>query len=303
MRALRNITLAAATAALAVSALGAPAAAAEGKGHLAIVNGIPGQKVDFCLNGKEIKSGVRYGGKKTLTINPGRKVLKIRKKAPGRCKGTQLGKRVVKLEAFGDFTFVATRKKTAKLPNKIVRFRNNDLGSLPQPSPLSGLYVLRHAADIGKVVFHHNEGGDYPQPAVTQPFVKGDQSIGSYFAGAHQFWATRGVDTGLVAAVFPLLAATPFSRYQFILVGTKVKNTRFVTIKQTVGDNYPVQTAGSGANWQPSTNSSKKSGSVSSSLCSMRRTSESSSSRRARDSNSIEAPRSAALPTRSTRSG
>ena len=35
--------------------LAMPAAAADTKGTLAIVNGIPGKKVDVCLNGNEIK--------------------------------------------------------------------------------------------------------------------------------------------------------------------------------------------------------------------------------------------------------
>jgi hypothetical protein len=240
LRSPRNIILVAATAAIAISALGAPVSAAEGdKRPLAIVNGIPGQRVDFCLNGKEIKSGARYGGKKTLSVSPGRKVLKIHKKAPGKCKGTLLGKRFFKLEPHSDFTFVATKKKTAKQPNKIVRFRNNDLGALPQPSGHSGLFVMRHAADIGRVVFHTNEGGEFPQPqpAATQPFVKGDQTTPAEITpGSKQFWATRGVYSTVVATAFPLLAATPFFRYQLILVGTKPTNSRFVAIKQPVSN-------------------------------------------------------------------
>ena len=240
MRSPRNIILVAATAALAISALVAPVSAvAADKRPLAIVNGIPGRQVDLCLNGKEIKSGARYGGKKTLSVSPGRKVLKIHKKAPGKCKGALLGKRTFKLQSVDDFTLVATRKKTAGQPNKIVRFRNNDLGTVPQPSNLSGLYVMRHAADIGKVVFHVNEGGEFPQPqpAATQPFVKGDQtSPAGITAGSKQFWATREVYSKVVATAFPLLAATPFFRYQLILVGTKTANTKFVAIEQPVGN-------------------------------------------------------------------
>jgi len=240
LRSPRNIILVAATAALAISALVAPVSAvAADKRPLAIVNGIPGRQVDLCLNGKEIKSGARYGGKKTLSVSPGRKVLKIHKKAPGKCKGALLGKRTFKLQSVDDFTLVATRKKTAGQPNKIVRFRNNDLGTVPQPSNLSGLYVMRHAADIGKVVFHVNQGGDFPQPqpAATQPFAKGDQTTpAGITAGSKQFWATRGTYSKVVAAAFPLLAATPFFRYQLILVGTKTANTKFVAIEQLVGN-------------------------------------------------------------------
>ena len=89
------------------------------------------------------------------------------------------------------------------------------------------------------LLVHVNEGGDFPQPqpAVTQPFVKGDQtSPAEITAGSKQFWATRGTYSTVVAAAFPLLAATPFFRYQLILVGTKLANSRFVAIKQPVGN-------------------------------------------------------------------
>ena len=52
-----------ASTALMVTAIGAPASAALGKGTIGIVNGIPGQRVDICIKGKEIRSRVPYGGR------------------------------------------------------------------------------------------------------------------------------------------------------------------------------------------------------------------------------------------------
>jgi hypothetical protein len=46
-----------------IGALAMPAVAADTKGTLAIVNGVPGTKVDVCLNGMEVRSRLPYGGK------------------------------------------------------------------------------------------------------------------------------------------------------------------------------------------------------------------------------------------------
>ena len=60
MHTLRTLVIGLAVTALAVSALAAPVSAAP-KTKLAIVNGIPGKAVDVCVNGREVKSGLRYG--------------------------------------------------------------------------------------------------------------------------------------------------------------------------------------------------------------------------------------------------
>ena len=62
MARLRTLVIGGAALALMAAALAMPAGAADTKGTLALVNGIPGKKVDVCLNGNEIKSNLAYGG-------------------------------------------------------------------------------------------------------------------------------------------------------------------------------------------------------------------------------------------------
>ena len=78
-----------ATAALSVATLGAiPAAAADTQGTLAIVNGVPGRRLDVCVNGTEIKSGLRYGKAVFRSvISTGEKILKLYDPDPRTCKG------------------------------------------------------------------------------------------------------------------------------------------------------------------------------------------------------------------------
>src|SRR5262245_39503813 len=57
----RNLVIGGALAAFASMSFVAPAGAADTTATLAIVNGVPGQLVDVCVNGAEIKSKLAYG--------------------------------------------------------------------------------------------------------------------------------------------------------------------------------------------------------------------------------------------------
>ena len=92
MRRLRNLIMAAAVAALAISALGVPVAAA-GSGKVMIVQGRPGPAVDICINGKEVKSKLAYGKRTFRKLGAGFKKLKVYKKDPRRCRGKKLGQK------------------------------------------------------------------------------------------------------------------------------------------------------------------------------------------------------------------
>jgi len=89
MHTFRKAVLAASLTALALSALAVPAAAAvPTAGTLGIVNGIPGTRIDICVNGREIRSHVPYGGKVSRFTSIGFKTIKIFKKDPRTCSTT-----------------------------------------------------------------------------------------------------------------------------------------------------------------------------------------------------------------------
>ena len=57
--------------ALVITAIGAAAPVAAARGPaLMVVNGKPGTKVDICINGKEVKSRVNYGGRASRLLVP-----------------------------------------------------------------------------------------------------------------------------------------------------------------------------------------------------------------------------------------
>ena len=110
MRRSRNLIMAAAVAALAISALGVPAAAA-GSGKVMIVQGRPGPAVDICINGREVKSKLGYGKRAFKRLGAGFKKLRVYKKDPRRCRGRLLAKKGFAFPGGSDLTIVITQKK------------------------------------------------------------------------------------------------------------------------------------------------------------------------------------------------
>ncbi len=99
MHKLRRTIVVASLTAMAISALAAPSSALVGKGTIGVVNGIPGQRVDICINGKEIRGNVDYGGRTSKTINSGIKSIKVYKADPRKCKGVKVAQTVIDLGA------------------------------------------------------------------------------------------------------------------------------------------------------------------------------------------------------------
>src|SRR5262245_44329022 len=84
-------------------------AAANHQGRIVFVNGRPGSNVEVCINGKEVKSSLRYGQHVVRLAGPGGKALKFRKSRAGTCRGDVLGQAVVELAIGGDWVVLLTR--------------------------------------------------------------------------------------------------------------------------------------------------------------------------------------------------
>ena len=146
MSRLRQLLMGGALAALVVTALGAPVAAADTQGTLAIVNGIPGKRVDVCINGNEIASGLRYGRAVLRNvISTGNKNLKFYERDPRECRGNVLAQDNFPLAAAEDLTIVATKNAP-----KVATFSNAGLGEIPPAgTPIAqSIVAFRHAADF-----------------------------------------------------------------------------------------------------------------------------------------------------------
>jgi hypothetical protein len=225
--------------ALAVTALSAPVGAADTKGTLAIINGIPGKIVDVCLNGDEIKSGLAYGRAVLKNVvNTGNKNLKFYERDPRRCRGNLLAQKSFPIVAAGDWTIVATKQAP-----KVVMFDNTGLGEIPPvgaPFPFP-IYVWRSAADVTTNfrLKYWLLGGDVPVGPVANPlWVKGDSyaSIGA-IGYIFELRATLPEDTDVLARA--RMEFTQNHRYEWVLVGSNPQNLRYVVLDRAISQPSP----------------------------------------------------------------
>ena len=211
-------------------AIGAPASAALGKGTIGIVNGIPGQRVDICIKGKEIKSRVAYGGRAFRTLTEGSKLIKIFKPDPRKCKGVKLAQKRIELAAGDDWTIVINRHSP-----KFIMFDNTGLGTIPPDGPdfVVAFSARRHAAELGAVNFLL--GVEAPiGPAFHPVWHQGDQALNAVGGGAsYRLRATRPDKTKTLAkSNFVELKAS--RRYEWYLLGTKAKNAKFIVWSRAI---------------------------------------------------------------------
>jgi hypothetical protein len=224
---LRTTVIAGAVMALAVTALGAPAAASHGKGTIGIINGDPDRRVDMCLRGKEIKSRAPYGGRAYRSIPAGGAWIKIFKPDSRKCKGKLLGKKFIDLLHDGDWTVVFNKP----FP-KFVMFDNIGLGLIPPiGAPHAGSALAwRHAADLGLVEFLYNQlGPDIPiTPVAHADWEEGDSFASPVGPGASfRLAATRPHKTKRIAKT-KFILFEPGHRYEWYLLGTNHKNAKFI---------------------------------------------------------------------------
>lgn len=229
------LLLSAAAVALAITSLGAPAVAAPGKGTISFVNGAPGRSVDVCINGREVRSGMRYGQKAHRTFWAGRKNIKFYARNRRVCRGVLLGRKTIDLQPDQHQTAVVTRKS----PKRVVVF-SSIVPVASRPSAPAVFGYLRHAADVGAAYLEwelHNINTNPVEPALVSPFVKGDSS---------SVLLVYAEDPALVILrAFRPLAASPFLKpsihridllreYEWILVGTNLRNARFIQLSQPI---------------------------------------------------------------------
>jgi hypothetical protein len=210
--------------------------AQDSKGTLAIVNGTPGKRVDVCLDGREIGSGLRYGRvvlRDAATV--GSTSVRFLVPDPRRCRGDLVAQATFTLDPGEDLTVVLTRKAP-----RVVVWDNVGLGTIPPlgvpwEDPDIGLGAYRSAADlaVNLRVRVWTPGGDTPVegfPTAAQLWTKGYELKDLYAADEiHRLRATLpGGSASIADAGRVLIQAS--HRYEWILVGTKPGNARFVLL-------------------------------------------------------------------------
>lgn len=239
MYGIRKLIVSVGVAALAITALGAPAAAADTTGTLAIVNGHPGQRVDICIGKKEQRSGVPYGSYyRKDVIATGKRVVSFYKRNDRRtCGGTKLGAKTLDIQPGDDVTIVLTKGSP-----KVVVFDNTSpsfLGEIPpRGAPYPGIAILSWASaanfDSNLLYTYWSPNSEFPAaPAVNAIWSKGDRYLASfppdYFL---RLRATLPEAAETVAQRTVYLKAS--RRYEWILVGSNPANARFVLINRGV---------------------------------------------------------------------
>lgn len=241
MRSLDKLGLAGAILALAVTALATPVTAADPKGTLAFVNGIPGGRVDVCVNGQELKSALPYG-KAYLknVIGTGPKALRFYKKDPRTCQGTLLARKAITVGPGTDLTIVVTKN----VP-KVVVFDNQppqELGVIPPQGVDYAVNIIRfnHASEIAaNFIYREWPKPEVPlTPAANAIWVKGDTIWFSSNTGV--IWtvrATRPEDPASLAEATVSLGTS--RRYEWVFVGTRPANAKMVLLDRAVSRPSP----------------------------------------------------------------
>ena len=196
MRRSKNILIAAAACALTLTAFGAPVAgetgALIGEPKVYAVNGLPGVRVDVCVNGAEAKSRLRYGRFVSLETNgeAGHKFVFKRARA-GDCTGQTVAKMKTELIGGSDITIVLTVVKGG--PG--LRVFDNALNPvLLSPGSVTPTETIHHAAKAGKVDVY---ASTQVQPIASPPpswhaLRRGTSAVlPTNGSGVSQMWLTR----------------------------------------------------------------------------------------------------------------
>lgn len=199
----------------AITALAVPAAAGVHPTQLAIIQGMPGVRVDLCVNGKEIRSGVRYGWKTFRSPDAGSVTLKVFRQDPRKCKGRLIAKRTFDLPEHGDLSIVIARGSP-----KIMLFDN--LGFPPVGPAANPYIVVRHAARAPAMEWLFGEPVG-PGPSSGHTWSRGDQIAGSLSEERiSSVWVFAG--TPKPAGPAKVMHLVPDRRYEVYLIGSKPKN-------------------------------------------------------------------------------
>jgi hypothetical protein len=234
----QRLLIGGATAILLAAALGGPASAADTKGTLAIINGVPGKRLDVCVNGVEIASGLRYGKVVTRnTIGTGEKLLRFFGPDPRTCKGKRFADRDIVLHAADDVTVVVTRK----VP-KVVVFDNVGLGEIPPAGPPAGVgaIVFRSASDVVTNFFTRVwlPNPETPVDPSAYPLAtKGE----SYTSLSGDFvWRLRVTEPESPTTIASRTSATKLEhRPEWYLVGSTPANMRIVVLDRAISSASP----------------------------------------------------------------
>jgi hypothetical protein len=218
---IRRIGLAFAGAALAVATLAGTASAAPLGATVSVVHGVPGAKVNVCIDGTKVKSGFTYGSQFTLTGVPA-DTYRVKLVPAGHgCKATAI---VVKNVAVTDGLNATIVARTTSSGVGLRVFVNDLSVSAAGKSTVT----VRHTAAAPTVAVWVNGGSAPLVPSLARLGSAGPVEVSP---AVYSWWvsAVGGYAPVIGPAVASLAGDTA---YQIYAVGTRPANYWFVVVAQ-----------------------------------------------------------------------
>jgi hypothetical protein len=205
-------------------AVAGPASAGDTRATVFIVHGVPGVKVDVCIGGLgEVTSKLAYAERDKGRFEAGTYKLKVRKASKGECKGDVVAKGSVTLAELANATLVV-RPEGSK--NTIARFANDVAPTAPGEIRLTAAHMMKG----GPIDVWSNGAIEIADLA------RGDNETTTLTADvSYAVWGTKAGETAAVVGPRLIESTSEGQAFSFVMVGTKVANSRVVVFKQTVG--------------------------------------------------------------------
>jgi Domain of unknown function (DUF4397) len=222
---MKKLFLTALTGAMAMGLFALPASAGGGA-TVFVAHGIPGVKVDVCVNGAEARSNFKYGRAFELGtgIPAGTYKVKVRLASGGECKGAvAISERLELTDGLNATATAVVRKGEPQLD---IRVNDIDIAGGTNAS-----VTVRHLAKAPTVDVWVNGGG---APAVAG-LAKRDEAGPVEVPGdlIYSYWVSGEGDTSAAPVIGPDVATlAQDTAYQIMAVGNDASNYRFIVIGQ-----------------------------------------------------------------------
>ena len=234
MKRLRNLLIASATMALAIGAMGAPVSANSGA-TVAVVHGIPGVKVDVCVNGGVLQKDFKYGQRIVLdnALAAGDYRIRVKLAANARpCKGATVLKLNTTLAGSENLTIVAGFR--GGKPGLRIYDHDAALGGPAKTAVSDAAIIAAHGAKTGKVDIYV---AGVVVPTAPTPTVAGlgrGKAVG-LGVPVSQWSAWVSAPGKISPLIGPKNKATKSGKINhYVAVGTKPSNFRLVFFRTAI---------------------------------------------------------------------
>ena len=200
----------------------ATAGAGPAGGTIWVAHGIPGVKVDVCVNGAEARSNFKYGNAFALEgVAAGTYTVKVRLAAPGTCTGAVAISK--KVDVVNGLNATAVARLVRGAPGLSVFVNDTGLSTLNKAS-----VTVRHTAKAPTVDVWVNGGAGPLVAGLSKGEEAGpvevNDAVYSYWVSAEGSYApVIGPDVAMLESGVA---------YQILAVGTNASNWRFIVIGQ-----------------------------------------------------------------------